>query len=80
MTQETYEQARIIERQIAHIGEVLTLIHIREYECKPPIRHTSFMLKCDCGGFVELNEGEMVTLRDALELKKEWLKKEFEKL
>lgn len=86
MTQETYEQARIIERQIAHIDDVLKFITPYEYKCEPPTRCTSFALRRTAGSqgcvptYVDLSEGEIVTFRDALELKKEQLKKQFEEL
>lgn len=80
MTRETYEQANNITREIEHIVRLLDFINRRNYECKPPIRNTSYILSVGHGDLVELNEGEMVTFRDALELKKEWLEKQFEML
>lgn len=79
MTQYTYEQARNIKEQIAHIDEILKLITY-DYECEPPTRRTEWTLIGNQGRTIDLNEGEIVLLKTALLRRKDTLYKEFNDL
>lgn len=82
MTNDAYEQARIIKNQIEHIDLILDEHHLSKfnYECAPPIRSTMWTLVGNQGITVDLNEGEIVCIREALKSQKAILERKFEKL
>lgn len=83
MTQSQYEQATLIKDQIKSIDEVLEALSRFEHECDPPTRMSSFDLVVDhtetkiC---INLNEGEVVWIKDSLESMKNCLQRQFDKL
>lgn len=79
MTNEKYEEARMLKERIAHITQVIDLLNSREYTCEPPIRNTS--IEITRGPLrVNVNEGEAKFILAALRTERERLQDEFEKL
>lgn len=83
MTEEKFEQARIILKQIESLDKLIAFLNTLDYKCEPPIRSTSWHLVKAIGSNnpdKELNEGEVVTIIKALQAEKDRLKLEFGRL
>ena len=83
MTKETLDRAENIRDQIVSIDRLLLLLCKHDYALDPPTRRTSINLvreAIETGWERELNEGEVVTIRDALAGRRQQLELEFEKL
>lgn len=83
MTIETYDKATILKNQIASVDRLLATLGRLECGCDPPTRQSSYRLvvnltetKLD----VDLNQGEVVWIRSALESYKTQLQLDFGKL
>jgi hypothetical protein len=83
MTKEQFEKAANIEDQIASIDTILAELSKYTYSLQPPTRQTSWCLGLNIRSnalSLDLNEGEVVAIRDALESRKNVLEQEFERL
>ena len=80
MTNEKFDEARMIKERIQHISIIIDLISTFDYKCEPPIRYTGLSISRNSNKEVVLNEGEVVFLRRSLETERERLRDEFEKL
>lgn len=82
MTQEQFEKASRLKEQIKHIDQVLDMFTNYVYECNPPTRMSNMDLYCTNfdGGSINLNEGELMCIKDSLESMKTCLQREFGKL
>ena len=83
MTEIQFEQADMLKRRIASIDKLIESLSEYEYKQDPPTRHTSWHLKFDCGNKgidIYLNEGEVLTIINALNNKKSELQFEFGRL
>jgi hypothetical protein len=81
MTQEKFEQARMIKQQIEHITQVIEKLSTHEYRCEPPTRDSGLTLirGTNCAQ-VQLNEGEVVYMILTLKSERDRLHEEFQKL
>lgn len=85
MTIEKFEKAQLIKEQIRSIDEILSKMEENRYECDPPIRMSSWALvrqtnDIDRHAYINLNQGECVTIIEALKGMKKILELEFGKL
>ncbi len=80
MKEETYKRAKQIEEQIRHLTEIIIDLSKHEYRLDPPTRMSNFNLYKYHEPHVNLNEGEVVVIRKALEAERERLQQEFESL
>lgn len=82
MTEEKFEQARIILKQIESLDKLISMLTDFDYKCDPPIRSTSWHLVKAIGSSPdkELNEGEVVAIRNALIATRNILKFDFDEL
>lgn len=83
MTLAEYEQATQIKDQIKSIDEVVEALSRFEHACDPPTRMSAFDLVVDHTETkirINLNEGEVVWIKDALESMKNCLQRQFDKL
>lgn len=82
MTQEQFEKASLLKEQVKHIDQVLAMFDNYIYECNPPTRMSNMDLYCtnSDGGHINLNEGELMCIKNALECHKSVLQREFGKL
>lgn len=83
MTEEKFEQARIILKQIESLDKLITMLNDFDYKCDPPIRSTSWHLVKAIGSSnpdKELNEGEVVAIRNTLIATRNVLKIDFDEL
>lgn len=77
MTIETFEKAKELEKRIEHISSLIDVIGDHAYTLDPPTRHTSVYLTGIEASTFELNEGEVVFIREALEKELSNLNREF---
>lgn len=83
MTEEKFEQARIILKQIESLDKLIAFLKTLDYKCDPPIRSTSWRLVKAIGSdspYEELNEGEVVAITNALIAARNVLKIDFDEL
>lgn len=83
MTQSQYEQATLIKDQIKSIDEVLEALSQFGLDCNPPTRMSGFDLVSNHTEnkiHINLNQGEVVWIKDALESMKNCLQRQFDKL
>lgn len=83
MTEEKFEQARIIRKQIESLDKLIFMLTDFDYKCDPPIRSTSWHLVRAIGSSnpdKELNEGEVVAIINSLRAERDRLKYEFGRL
>lgn len=79
MTVEAFEKAINIKDQIKSISEILDLLGNYTYDCDPPTKMSNVDIKIN-DRIINLNEGEVVAFKDALETRKGWILREFGKL
>lgn len=80
MTKETFDAAKRLEDRIKHIQILIDLLSEPEYRCQPHTRMSSHDLYCHGRHAINLNEGEVVCILEALRLEKKRLEEEFDKL
>ena len=80
MTQEKFEKAKMLEEQIKHITEIIEDLSKYDYKLEPPTRMSSFDLYKYHESHTNLNEGEVVVIRKALEDERSRLQQEFGRL
>ena len=81
MKKETFEKAKELETRIDHISKLLEFIGTFDYKLDPPTRQSNYDIGQSHGdGYINLNEGEVVFLRTALEGEKLRLQQEFGRL
>jgi hypothetical protein len=79
MTVDAFEKAINIKEQVKSISEILDILGNYTYECQPPTRMSNVDIQIN-DRIINLNEGELVAFKDALEARKGWLLREFGKL
>lgn len=81
MLQETFKKAKELEARIDHISKIIAFIGNYEYSLDPPTRQSNFDIRKSArDNYINLNEGDVVFLRKALEYEKSRLEQEFERL
>lgn len=80
MTQEKFEQAKMIEARIKSITEKIDIFSTYQYELKPPTRMSGFSIKMGSQREISLNEGETVLFLNTLIDEKNRLQNEFGRL
>lgn len=82
MTKEILEKAKMLERSINHIKEVIDFLSDNNFQQDPPTRQSGFRIRRGYTDYIEieLNEGEAVYLIEALKIKKTALQRELEML
>lgn len=85
MTRDQFKQANLLQRQMDNVTR--TIIHIGEHsgelKCEPMTRQTTVYMRFGLDErcpTINLSEGELVCVREALKEYKERLNEEFEKL
>lgn len=80
MTQEKFEKAKEIEERVKHLTEIIDNLSKFDYKLEPPTRMSNFNLYKYREPHVNLNEGEVVVIRKALEDERSRLQQEFGRL
>ena len=74
---EKFEKAKELEAQIDHISKVIEFFEKYDYKLVPPTRMSNYNIYLSENSHINLNEGEVVYLRKALEDEKYRLQQEF---
>ena len=77
MTKEQFEKAKELEERIKSLDKLIDQLTTHTYEQEPPTRRTGWALCRNSDIETVLNEGEVVTIIEALQNKKIQLQDEF---
>lgn len=80
MTQEKFEQAKMLESRIKSISELIELFSVHQYELKPPTRMSNYAIWRGSQREIDLNEAEAILFLNALKDEKNRLLNEFGRL
>ena len=80
MDKKDFEKAADIRNRIKHLTELLDMLSRREYSLDQPSLPSVFTIYSPMGPHIDLNAGEVVYIRQALQSAIERLEQEFQAL